>query len=215
MKNDFEAWAKRADEILAGGTGGGGPQEASEAYHFATSMLTALYGAGSPQVQALRANAEASMNRKDGPPRYTLMYQFALGVIENTKREVDAGLIMNLRVLVAGELLAELLRLAKDVLGERTEEATNVAAVLTASAFETLIRRMGEEFAGITDRPKLEAVISALKTTQILRGGQVGTAQSYLKFRNDALHADWKQIDRSQVQSCLAFVEELLTKHFA
>src|ERR1017187_8450712 len=152
VKNDFEAWAKRADEILAGGTGGGGPQEASEAYHFATSMLTALYGAGSPQVQALRANAEASMNRKDGPPRYTLMYQFALGVIENTKREVDAGLIMNLRVLVAGELLADLLRLAKDVLGERTEEATNVAAVLTASAFETLIRRMGEEFAGITDR---------------------------------------------------------------
>jgi hypothetical protein len=214
VKKDFEAWAKRAEEILAGGTGGTA-REASEAYQFATSMLTTLYGAESPQVQALRANAEALISRKEGSPRYMLMYQFALGVIENTKREADAGLIVNLRVLVAGELLAELLRLAKDVLGERTEEATNVAAVLIASAFETLIRKMGEEFAGITDRPKLEEVVSALKTADVLRGGQIGTALSYLKFRNDALHADWKKVDRSQVQSCLAFVEELLTKHFA
>jgi hypothetical protein len=120
-----------------------------------------------------------------------------------------------LRVGVAGEILAQLIGLAKETIGDRTDEAKNVAAVLAASAYEGLIRRMGEEFAGVTDRPKLEAVITALKVANILKGGQVGTAQSYLQFRNDSLHADWNKVDRSQVESRLAFSESLLTKHFS
>jgi hypothetical protein len=62
-------------------------------------------------------------------------------------------------------------------------------------------------------RPTLEEVISALKAANIFKGGQVGIAQSYLKFRNDSLHADWENVDRSQVESCLAFSESLLLKH--
>jgi hypothetical protein len=57
---------------------------------------------------------------------------------------------------------------------------------------------MGSELAGITDRPKLEQVISTLKDKGILKGGEVGTAQSYLKFRNDSLHADWNNVTEAQ-----------------
>ena len=60
---------------------------------------------------------------------------------------------------------------------------------------------MGEEFAGVTSRPKLQDVIAALKDAGVLKGGQVGTAQSYLRFRNDSLHADWNAADRSQEES--------------
>ena len=74
---------------------------------------------------------------------------------------------------------------------------------------------MGEEFAGVTTRLNLGEVITTLKNASVLKGGQVGTAQSYLKFRNDSLHADWKNVDRSQVESCLAFSESLLVKHFS
>jgi hypothetical protein len=52
-----------------------------------------------------------------------------------------------------------------------------------------MIRRMGSELAGVQE--ELEEVIIALKNAGVLEGGEVGTAQSYLKFRNDSLHADW------------------------
>jgi hypothetical protein len=74
---------------------------------------------------------------------------------------------------------------------------------------------MGAEFAGVVDRPKLEQVINLLKQQDVLKGGEPAIAQGYLKFRNDSLHADWKNVERSQVQSCLAFTEALLLKHFS
>lgn len=141
--------------------------------------------------------------------------QHALGAIKTAKEELEAGLIVRVRVLVAGEMLAELLRLGKEALEARTGETKNVAAVLIAAAFEDLMRRMGEEFASVVGRPELQEVIIALKDAGVLKGGQIGTAQSYLKFRNDSLHADWSKVDRSQVASCLGFTEELLTKHFS
>ena len=145
---------------------------------------------------------------------YALLHH-AAGAMKSANRELKAGLIVRLRVAVAGEILTELIGLAKEVLREQTDTAKNTASVLVAAAFENLIRRMGEEFAGVTTRPKLEEVITALKDKGILKGGEVGTAMSYLKFRNDSLHADWQKVGRPQVESCLAFNEAMLVKHFS
>ena len=142
-----------------------------------------------------------------------LLLNYAIGAIKVANRELKAGLIVKLRIAVAGEILTELIGLAKEVLVEQTEAAKNISAVLIAAAYESLIRRMGEDFAGVTARPRLEEVITALKNAGVLTGS-VGIALSYLKFRNDSLHADWKAVDRSQVESCLAFTESLLVKHF-
>ena len=144
-----------------------------------------------------------------------LLLHHAIGAIEATNGELKAGLIVKLRIAIAGEILTELIGLAKDVLIDRTEAAKDTSAVLVAAAYENLMRRMGEEFAGVTTRPKLEEVITSLKDAGVLKGGQVATGLSYLKFRNDSLHADWKAVDRSQVESCLAFTESLLVKHFS
>jgi hypothetical protein len=171
-------------------------------------MLTALYGSASPQLKRFLEQGAALR------PSLGLLWH-ARGAIKSANAELKAGLIARLRVAVAGEILAELLGLAKEVLEERSEAAKNTSAVLVAAAFENLIRRMGEEFAGVTARPKLQEVIAALKDAGVLKGGQVGTATSYLKFRNDSLHADWALVDRSQVESCLAFTESLLLKHFS
>lgn len=208
-----DAWIKQADSVLSGTSDDGA---GSAAVQFATSMLTALYGPESPQLKQFREGCTA-IAKVCGNPAYldNNLWIHARGVIRNAKAELEAGLIVSLRVGVAGEILAQLIGLAKETIGDRTDEAKNVAAVLAASAYEGLIRRMGEEFAGVTDRPKLEAVITALKVANILKGGQVGTAQSYLQFRNDSLHADWNKVDRSQVESRLAFSESLLTKHFS
>ena len=73
---------------------------------------------------------------------------------------------------------------------------------------------MGENLADVTGRPDLQDVLIKLKDARIIEPPQIGIAQSYLKFRNDALHADWNNIDRTSAHSVLAFVEQLLLKHF-
>ena len=64
-------------------------------------------------------------------------------------------------------------------------------------------------------RPKLESVLIALKDAGIIKGGNLSLATSMLKFRNDSLHADWQQVTRAQVESCLALTEALLIEHFS
>lgn len=90
-----------------------------------------------------------------------------------------------------------------------------VAAVLTAAAFEDLMRRLGQERAGIAGRVKLEQVLIELKERGVLQGGEPGVAQSFLKFRNDSLHADWDNVTELQVSSCLGLLDSLIIKHLA
>ena len=116
---------------------------------------------------------------------------------------------------MAGEVLADLVGLGKETLFQPTEAAKNVAAVMIASAFEDLLRRMGVELAGVIGRPSLQDVLNALKDKVVLKGGEIGTAQSFLKFRNDSLHADWANVSRAQVDSCTAFIGAMLLRHFS
>jgi hypothetical protein len=129
----------------------------------------------------------------------------ARGTIKTVKAAVESGLIKSVRTLLSGEIIGDLLAIARERLEEDSESAKNVSAVLVAAAFEDTVRTMGSEL----------AVLTELKDKQILKGGEVGTAFSYLKFRNDGMHADWKNVQKSQVASCLGFVEALLARHFS
>jgi hypothetical protein len=208
-------WITRANELLRSADWGD-RQKVAEAAQFATSMLTAFYGPQSPQLEAFQCDREAIAKSKD--PESTRAFGLsllALGTIANVKAELEAGLIVKLRALVAGEILAELVRLGKEILDEQTDAAKNVAAVMTAAALEDLIRRLGLELGGVTDRRSLQDVITSLKSVGVLKGGEIGIAQSFLQFRNDSLHADWAKVSRVQVESCIAFIESMLVKHFS
>jgi hypothetical protein len=207
VANNTEAWLKRAKEILQQG------MNSFEAVSFAPSILAALYGPRSPQLEAFNSRMAEISRMKDGQDFHRR--QHAISVIKTVIGEIENDLIVNLRAQIAGEVLSELVGLGKEILADNTDSAKNVSAVLIAAAFEDLIRRMGAELAGVSGRPKLEDVITALKNAGVLKGGEVGTAQSYLKFRNDSLHADWAKVDKPQIQSCTAFVEALLMKHFS
>lgn len=212
MPLNTEPLLKRAQEVLAQ------PQSinASEQVQFATSMLTMLHGSQSTQLKAfLDGCAAISKNTTGASNAAHHLYYHSQGAIRNAIAEVEGGLIVSLRAQVAGEIFSELVGLGKETLDDDTESAKNVSAVLIAAAFEDLMRRMGSELAGVVGRPKLEEVLTALKNAGILKGGEMGTAQSYLKFRNDSLHADWAKVQKSQIQSCTAFIEALLVKHFS
>jgi hypothetical protein len=204
-----EAWVTRANAVL-------GTHDTAQTVQFANSLLTAMYGPESTQIKtftnALAQIAKVAANATNCAHNQML---WANGTIRNVLGEIESGLIVNLRALVAGEVFAELVGLGKEILADGTEPSKNVAAVLIAAAFEDLLRRMGTELAGVLGRPNLEDVIGKLKSADVLKGGEVGTALSYLKFRNDSLHADWTKVQTSQVQSCIAFIEALLIKHFS
>lgn len=208
MASNTDAWLKRAKEVLAKGSND------YESIPFAASILAELYGSRSPQLAAFNSRMEEMSRAKDGlaDVRRT---GYAYCTVQNVVGEIESGLIVDYRAQVAGEVLAELVGLSKEILADNTDSAKNVSAVLIAAAFEDLIRRMGSELAGVNGRPKLEEVLTALKNAGVLKGGEIGVAQSYLKFRNDSLHADWANVQKSQVQSCTAFIESLLVKHFS
>lgn len=207
---DLDNWLKRADEVITQTS----QWNYAEALQFATSMITQFYGPDSPQMRTFRATMEAAQKSKSAFPEI-LMSEQAKATIKNITAEIQAGLIKSVRALLAGEIISELISLAKELLADSSDSAKNVSAVLVAAAFEDTMRRMGSDLAGITGRPALQDLVIALKEKGLLRGGEPAIAQSYLRFRNDSLHADWSKVERSQVHSCLAFVEQLLSKHFS
>jgi len=179
------------------------------------TVLDALYGPQSTQMQSLLDSVQAA--RREPSPRMSAyaVVEVVRGTLENAKAELDAGLAGSLRQQMTGAVLTDFIGLARSVLGDPGDGAKNVAAVLAAAAFEDTIRRMGRELAGVMGRDDLANVIDALKKAGVLQAPQLGIAVSYLKFRNDALHADWQTIDRASVNSVLGFVEQLLVRHFA
>jgi hypothetical protein len=186
-------------------------------YNGALNLIRVVRGPGSVQeAQLIQAMSDAS---KSGGSREWQLEAFVLpatpGALRSLVADLGAGLVGNIAMQGSGAVLGDLLGLAKEALGAGGESERNVAAVLVAAAFEDTLRRLAETKAGVTDRPKLEAVITELKRAGVLAGASVSTANGYLKFRNDALHADWQHLQPATISSCLAFVEALLVEHFS
>jgi hypothetical protein len=209
MKQEqLDAWVKRAEQVMSGDRYG----KSTELYQFAISFLSALYGPSSVQVKALTDSANAIQKM---PAAYSAIQAHCQGVIQAAVDDVKAGLVMNVRAQIEGEVLGDLLALAKTALADKGDSGMQVAAVLTAAAFEDVLRRLAADKIGLTTRPKLEQVILELKNADVLRGGEISLANGYLKFRNDSLHADWSNVVRPQVEGCMSLVESLLLKHFS
>lgn len=182
-------------------------------------LIVILYGANSPQVKLFTKELEKLPPKEKSifendwttDTRHTDMLR---GTLNNLRAEIQIGLIDGLQKTLTGEILTDFLKLARTALKEKGEDAKNVAAVLSAALYEDTIRRLAT-LNGITHREKLATVLNELKNQNILQGSQVGIAQSYLNFRNNSLHADWNKVDRPEIQSVLAFTEELILKYFS
>jgi hypothetical protein len=208
--DNTEAWLTRARIVIAD------ERRGLQAGHFAISFLTAVYGENSPQLKGFNTGlAQITKIAEHQIRSETRQRKYAQDAISNVVGEIEGGLIVSLRARITGEILSDLIGLAKEILQDSSESAKNVAAVLVAAAFEDVMRRMGSALAGVGGRPKLEVVVNALNGASVLKVGEVGLAQSFLKFRNDTLHANWRLVDKSQIQSCMAFIEAVLLKHFS
>jgi hypothetical protein len=187
------------------------------AIHGAASVIALLYGSTSTQVVAFeRAVAEEQkrVEREYYESQRQSVAKVVAGILRSVLAELDEGLVGSLRQRAAAEVLADFVALSRSVLEGAGDQPKNVAAVLAAAAFEDTVRRLGAAHAATTGGEKLADVLTALKNSGILQGSQVGIAQSYLSFRNHALHAEWDKVQREAVQSVLGFVEQLVLKYF-
>jgi hypothetical protein len=185
----------------------------NECYQGTVSVMQALYGSGSAQEDDLRSAIER-MSQNSHPTNKTVVWASMAairGALTNLKAEIDAGFVGSVRADATGEVLADLIGLARRTLEEKGAGPTHVASVLAAAAFEDTIRRAAMQ-AGIPQSEKLVELLAALKENGVLRGTEIGVAQSYLSFRNKALHAQWDDVDRPVVESVLAFTEQLILR---
>ncbi|MBP7619916.1 MAG: hypothetical protein KA745_03005 [Gemmatimonadales bacterium] len=184
----------------------------------ALTLARALYGDAdeTPQVHILMKAAQVAREKKENLAiAFTrAVMPAAKGALRAMRAEVEQGLVGNVERRAAGEVLGDMLALAKEALREGTTDTKDVAAVLTAAAYEDALRRLAAAKAGVSGRPPLQETLAALKSAAVLRGAAFTTAQGYLKFRNDSLHADWETVSAAVVGSCIAFTERLLLDHF-
>jgi hypothetical protein len=207
IQDDIE---KRLDELLAKGNQSSmiGIQEM---FHGALNIMTILYGPTSIQLQNFIKEEETIRQKYIGSAASEYRSYLVMGVLNNMKAELKAGIVGSLQKSITGEVLSDFLQLARNVFDEKGDDAKNVASVLAAALFEDTIRRLAT-INGIPHIDKLQDVIIELKNRDLLRGSQVGIATSYLSFRNNSLHAQWDKIERESVASVLGFCEQLLIR---
>jgi len=179
------------------------------------SLMVSLYGEKSERVEAFNRSIDRAGDFTYGIHTHDdAVKSLCQGALLNLRAELEGGLLGSLQLSFAASELSDFLQLAKLALDPGTDGGKNVAAVLTAAAFEDTIRRMGETLAGVQGRPDLEWIIGTLKTAGVLKAPLLGQVLAHLKFRNYALHADWLDIDKVSVETAWQLVQGLLLQYF-
>jgi len=115
-------------------------------YQGTLGVMHALYGPNSSQERDLRTYIEKLSEKLHPSYPHIISQSIAAiaGALASVKGELQSGFVGSLRAGIAGELLSDLLKLARTVLDQGGDEAKNVAAVLAAAAFEDMVRRLAE-----------------------------------------------------------------------
>jgi hypothetical protein len=177
------------------------------------NIICALYGKSSAQAKTL-----LEMHKRSNGSGYSvgwLIQSFASslrGVLENTKEELEGGLIASIVDQVAGEVIGDLLSLAKTQLRSGYKD---VAAVLATAALEDAMKRKAAEYGIKVEGKTLDSIINALKAKEFLKGSQAPIVASYVKLRNSAMHADWTKIQEADISSLIGFLEPFLIQNFS
>jgi hypothetical protein len=179
----------------------------------ALNVVSALYGSGAPQIKALMEMHKLSNTRGYGSGWLIRSFAESLsGVLLSIREEIQQGLISSVASEAAGEVIGDLLALAKSHLKDGYKD---VAAVLAAAALEDALKRKAQELGIGVEGKSLDAVINSLKAKSFFKGAQAPIVSSYVKLRNAAMHADWNKISDSDVSSLLGFLEPFLVEHFS
>lgn len=177
------------------------------------TLAESLYGSNSLQVKMLLETFNTSHS-----PQHLNEFsmgrvgQALIGILNNMKEELEAGLIRNLTREMQGQVIGDFVALAKEQLKDGFKD---VSAVLATAALEDAMKRKAEELGLDIEGNSLSEVINALKSKSFFRGAQTSLVPSFVKLRNAALHSEWEKINEAEVNSLIGFLEPFLLENFS
>ena len=171
----------------------------------AMHLIGLVFGEESHYYTSLNTWKDAEYARMDAQA------EFLRTTLVHATKDVEAGLTSSLDVKITGDVMDDLLQLAKQTL---RDDKKDVAAVLIAAALEDSLKRCARLNGLDVDDKALPQVISALKSEGVRVGGQKGLVRVLPEFRNAALHANWSDLEEADVASVIGFVEQFLARNF-
>ena len=204
----------RIDELLALKWDGlQGYDVVGEVYAGTIALATQLWGASSPQLEAVKQlAADMQSSSWDARGKAENVVRQCHGILRGYAADINADRLGSLRLEHQGQVFADLVNTAKAAVDGG---AKDVAAVLAAAALEDTLKRFAEAKGLDVEDRELSDVINALKAAALLSAPQGALLKGMVPFRNKALHAEWSKVTEPEVSAVLAFVEEFLTRNFA
>ena len=134
------------------------------------------------------------------------------GIFRSVKEAFDGGYLFDIERDVSVEIFGDFVVLAKRALAEDNKD---VAAVLASAALEDALQRYARSNGLDVDGASMSKVIGAIKSKGLVSGAQKSMLAAMLEMRNHAMHAKWDRIQKPEVSSLIAFVEQFLLNNFS
>jgi Domain of unknown function (DUF4145) len=173
----------------------------------ALNLVLGVFGQSSPHYQRL-SELVTSATRSFVKLR---ALDACRGTFLGAKSDADGDYIFQLEARFTGEVFGDMVTAAKAALSEGRHE---VAAVLASAALEDALKRFAAVHGVSTEQKTMEDVVNALKAKGLVGGAQKTLLSAMPKIRNQAMHADWKNLTQQEVGSLVGFTEQFLLAHF-
>jgi len=208
--------SQRIDELLNLKAGSENSDDVvGELYLASVTIATQLYGARSPQVEAikqLKLDVE-SLDWKSFTyiQRTTILVKQLQGTLRAILSDIRDGRLGSLRLEYQGQVFAEFVNAAKAAL---SEGAKDVAAVLACAALEDALKRFAEANGLDVEEEDMSKVVNALKSAGLVPKQQGALLKGMVPLRNKVFHAEWSKVDEAGIRSVIGFVKQFLLTKF-
>ncbi|MGB4058348.1 MAG: hypothetical protein WBK77_09725 [Alphaproteobacteria bacterium] len=131
-------------------------------------------------------------------------------ILKNFRKDLDDGLIVSITNLVTAENFDDFLAHAEFYIKSKQKMESGV---IVGMVFEDTIRKICEKH-GISHREKkLDTIISALKTQNIITKARAANCRAGAALRGDAGHANWDEFELADVKQVISMTRELIEEH--
>jgi hypothetical protein len=168
-------------------------------------LLQSVFGENSPYYKGFLT----ARQKCDG---YLSQFLVCRGSFQAAYEDYSGGYITGVEKTISGEVLGDLVALAKEALHEGNKDA---AAVLAGAALEDSLKRYASQNGLTVSGKNMSEVVSALKSKGLVQGGQKTLLDDMPKLRDYAMHAEWDKLTPESVASIIGFVEQFLLSHFS
>jgi len=166
------------------------------------SLIAAIYGKGSPHYQrVIHFYSEGHLHALEQTE----------GLLIGTKKNLESGLIDDLKSKVLIDIKTDFLETANNLLNEGEKDP---AAVLSCIVLEDSLKRLAiKSNIEKAKNKELSVVAGLLFRAGIIEKSTNQLIQSFKNLRNAALHAQWEQISAESVDLLLKFLPLFFEKH--